>query len=272
MNFLRFGTRAATGRLPLQTAQFLPPRRFDIIQAGFGEQGLKALRMLKVGAISGPLVTAFRGADLTRFVRSRGNRVYAGLFQAGIVFSRCARPSRSAWRGWVARRSGSWCIAPELTSRGSPSKPRSPSDRLALISIGRLTEKKGLHDAIAAFAALRQSGAAADYTIVGDGPERAALETQARDLGIADSLHFAGAVPQQQVLDRLSRSDVLMAPSVTATDGDEEGIPNVLKEQWRRGSSSSALGTAGFPSWWRMERPASWSRSTMCRAWSANSS
>jgi colanic acid/amylovoran biosynthesis glycosyltransferase len=247
MNILRFGTRAATGRLPLQTAQFLPPRRFDIIQAGFGEQGLKALRMLKVGAISGPLLTAFRGADLTRFVRSRGNRVYAGLFQAGDRFLpvcqtfavRLARMGCPPER-IVVHRTG-------IDVARFAFKPRSPSDRLALISIGRLTEKKGLHDAIAAFAALKQSGAGADYTIVGDGPERAALEAQARELGVADSLHFAGALPQQQVLERLSRSDVLMAPSVTATDGDEEGIPNVLKEAMAVGVLVVSTRHSGIP-------------------------
>jgi len=247
MNLLRFGTRAATGRLPLQTAQFLPPRSFDIIQAGFGEQGLKVLRMLKVGAISGPLVTAFRGADLSRFVRSRGNRVYARLFRTGDRFLpvcqtfavRLARMGCPPER-IVVHRTG-------IDVARFAFSPRNHSDRLGLISVGRLTEKKGLHDAIAAFAALKHTGVAADYTIVGDGPQLGVLEAQARELGVADSLDFAGELPQQLVLERLSRSDVLLAPSVTSADGDEEGIPNVLKEAMAAGVLVVGTRHSGIP-------------------------
>lgn len=247
MNLLRFGTRAATGRLPLQTAQFLPPRKFDIIQAGFGEQGLKALRMLKVGAISGPLLTAFRGADLTRFVRSRGNRVYAGLFRTGDRFlpvcqafaERLLRMGCPPER-IVVHRTG-------IDVARFAFNPRNQSDRLSLISVGRLTEKKGLHDAITAFAGLKHSGVAAGYTIVGDGPRRGALEARALELGVADSLDFTGELPQHQVLERLSRSDVLIAPSVTAADGDEEGIPNVLKEAMAVGVLVLSTRHSGIP-------------------------
>lgn len=247
INVLRFGPRAATGRFPLQVAQFLPPRRFDIIQAGFGEQGLKALRMLRVGAIKGPLVTAFRGADLTRFVRSRGNRVYAALFHAGDRFLPVCQT-------FAVRLARMGCPPERITVHRTgidvarfAFTPRDPSARLGLISIGRLTEKKGLHDAIAAFAALKHTGKDASYTIVGEGPLRPALEARARELGVADSLDFAGELPQQQVLDRLGRSDVLIAPSVTASDGDEEGIPNVLKEAMAVGVLVVSTRHSGIP-------------------------
>jgi glycosyltransferase involved in cell wall biosynthesis len=48
--------------------------------------------------------------------------------------------------------------------------------------------------------------------VVGDGPERHALERQARALGIEDRVRFAGAVPHAQVPDHLAACDVLVAP------------------------------------------------------------
>lgn len=247
MNVLRFGTRSATGRLPLQTAQFLPPRRYDIVQGGFGEQGLKALRMIRVGAIAGRLVTAFRGADLTRFVRIRSPRVYRGLFQAGDLFL-------PVCHAFALRLEELGCPPDRIRVHRTgidvarfPFKPRPMSHPLALVSIGRLVEKKGLGDGIAAVAGLIRNGVPAHYTIVGDGPLRAPLERRALELGITDSVSFAGALPQQQVQERLACSDVLVAPSVTAANGDEEGIPNVLKEAMAVGVLVVSTRHSGIP-------------------------
>jgi colanic acid/amylovoran biosynthesis glycosyltransferase len=245
MNPLRFGTRAATGRLPLQTAQFLPPRRYDIVQGGFGEQGLKALRMIKVGAMQGPLITAFRGADLTRFVRSRGDGVYAELFRRGDLF-------QPVCEAFARRLREMGCPADRIQVHRTgievakfPYNARRPGRFTRLISIGRLVEKKGLGDALAAVAQVNH--AAIRYTVVGDGPLREALERGARELGIADLVEFAGALPQPEVHARLAESDLLLAPSITAADGDQEGIPNVLKEAMALGVLVLSTRHSGIP-------------------------
>lgn len=245
MNLFRFGTRAATGRLPLQTAQFLPPRRYDVIQGGFGEQGLKALRMIKVGAIRGPLITAFRGADLTRFVRSRGPGVYAELFRRGDLFLPVceAFARRLNELGCPADRTQVHRTGIEVAKFRF--EPKRPGAVIRLISIGRLVEKKGLSDALAAVAAVNRT--AIRYTIVGDGPLRQALERQAQELGIAGQVEFAGALPQPEVHARLAWSDLLLAPSVTAADGDQEGIPNVLKEAMALGVLVLSTRHSGIP-------------------------
>jgi colanic acid/amylovoran biosynthesis glycosyltransferase len=246
MNVFRFGTRAATGRLPLQAAQFLPPRRYDIIQAGFGEQGLKALRMKRVGALKGPLVTAFRGADLTRFLRRRGRGVYRRLFREGDLFLPVSNvfAQRLASLGCPpgriqVHRTGIDCARFTFD-------PRPPSGRLRLVTVGRLVEKKGIPDALRAVARLRQEGLDPSYTIVGDGPVRAALDDLVRGLELA-GVRFTGALSQADLLTEVRQADILLAPSVTAADGDEEGIPNVLKEAMALGRPVVTTRHSGIP-------------------------
>lgn len=245
MNVLVHGTRAATGRLPLQTAQFFPVRQYDVIQAGFGEQGLKGLRMKRVGAIRGRLVTAFRGADLSRHLRSRGTSVYRRLFREGDLFLPVSRAFqvRLEQLGCPPGKIAVHRTGIDLTQ--FPFNPVIPDSRLRLVSVGRLVEKKGLEDALRALKSL-EPGLVQSYTIVGEGPLRPRLEDLARTLGLA-GVTFAGPVPQREVQARILRSDLLMAPSVTAPDGDEEGIPNVIKEAMALGRMVLSTRHSGIP-------------------------
>jgi colanic acid/amylovoran biosynthesis glycosyltransferase len=245
MNVLVHGTRSATGRLPLQTAQFFPIRRYDVIQGGFGEQGLKALRMKRVGAIRGKLVTAFRGADLSRHVQSRGAMVYRRLFREGDLFLPVsyAFQSRLEQFGCATEKIAVHRTGIDLASFQFNPTPR--GTRLRLIAVGRLVEKKGLEHALRALPKLGP-GVVESFTIVGDGPLRTHLETLARALGLAE-VSFAGAVPQGEITGLLARADVLLAPSTTAADGDEEGIPNVLKEAMALGRPVVSTRHSGIP-------------------------
>jgi colanic acid/amylovoran biosynthesis glycosyltransferase len=218
-----------------------------VIQGGFGEQGLKALRMKKVGAIRGKLVTAFRGADLTRYVASRGSSVYRRLFQQGDLFL----PVSHAFRARLERLG---CPAEKILVHRTginlsdfPYRPKSPGSRLRLVSVGRLVEKKGLEHALAALLLLKNSGNEVEsYTIVGDGPLRHRLEELAQRHSLKQVV-FTGAVSQDKVGQLVADADLLLAPSVTAPDGDEEGIPNVIKEAMAIGRPVVSTRHSGIP-------------------------
>ena len=66
--------------------------------------------------------------------------------------------------------------------------------------------------------------------VVGDGPLRSELEGLVRDCGVADRVRFTGSLPRTRVAELLASSDVFVAPSVTAADGDIEGIPVSIME------------------------------------------
>lgn len=110
-----------------------------------------------------------------------------------------------------------------------------------LLSVGHMNERKGHHIAVAALAALLPRRPQARLAVVGDGEERSNLERQARDLGIADKVHFAGAVPNAELLRWYSAADVLLLCS------SREGWPNVLLESMACGTPTVATAIWGTP-------------------------
>lgn len=78
--------------------------------------------------------------------------------------------------------------------------------------VGSLKRWHGLSGLVAAFDSLRQRGPEARLLIVGDGPERGALEQDLQNRGAAGSAHFTGAVPHDEVPGLLASMDVAVAP------------------------------------------------------------
>jgi glycogen(starch) synthase len=88
-----------------------------------------------------------------------------------------------------------------------------PFDPPRLLCLGRLKHDKGFDTAVHAFALLRETFPEAQLTVAGDGPERAALESLARSLGIEDAVEFTGWVSPEDVPAELNRSSAVVIPS-----------------------------------------------------------
>ncbi|MDJ0630915.1 MAG: glycosyltransferase family 4 protein [Rhodobacter sp.] len=93
-----------------------------------------------------------------------------------------------------------------------------------LVFVGRLAAVKGVAVLLDAMAALKDRFPEARLTLIGDGGERAALERRARDLGLDQSVTFAGARTQAEVAEALRGADIFVLPSFA------EGVPVVLME------------------------------------------
>jgi len=93
-------------------------------------------------------------------------------------------------------------------------------DGKVLVSVGLLIERKGHHLVIETLTRLP----GLTLLIVGDGPDRAALEAQAREMGVADRVRFLGQVPHDQLPEIYSAADALVLAS------SREGWANVLLE------------------------------------------
>ncbi len=103
-----------------------------------------------------------------------------------------------------------------------------PESARVLISVGGLVERKGMHRVIEVLPALLKHHPDLHYLIVGgaspEGDNRAELTAQVARLGLADHVHFLGALPTDELKWPLSASDVF----VLATRN--EGWANVFLE------------------------------------------
>lgn len=90
---------------------------------------------------------------------------------------------------------------------------------LKLVFMGRLIPLKGLDFSIEAVRLARQQGADVTLDILGDGPERAALEAQAAAEGLTDHIRFHGFRSQADCADVLRASDALILNSLRECGG-----------------------------------------------------
>jgi colanic acid/amylovoran biosynthesis glycosyltransferase len=103
-------------------------------------------------------------------------------------------------------------------------EPPQRSGPLRVLMCGRLVEKKGHALAIRAFAAASQRlPAGSTLDLLGDGPLMLELRSLSARLGATDRIRFIGSVMRGNYLTRLADSDLVLAPSRTAQNGDGEG-------------------------------------------------
>ena len=86
-----------------------------------------------------------------------------------------------------------------------------------------------------------------EYKIAGDGPLKNELQALIRDLDVAGNIRLVGWKSQEDIGDLLRESDLLLAPSVTGKDGDEEGTPVVIMEALAQGLPVVTTQHAGIP-------------------------
>ncbi len=89
----------------------------------------------------------------------------------------------------------------------------SDSDVPVIVSVGNLIPIKGHPVMLRAAASLAPEFPALRWEIIGDGSERHRLENLARELGIADRVHFLGRLSRQRVADALRRCTLFVLPS-----------------------------------------------------------
>jgi len=119
-------------------------------------------------------------------------------------------------------------------------------DGVVIGTVGRLTAIKGQGDLLTGFAAVRTRVANAWLLLVGDGEERGALESQARGLGVAEYVAFAGW--REDIPSLLGAMDVFAFPSMN------EGMGKALVEAMYVGLPCVATDVGGIPELIRHEQ------------------
>ena len=112
---------------------------------------------------------------------------------------------------------------------GRSSRVTAADAPVRLLAVGRLVEKKGFHLLLQALAPIDPKRWR--LTIVGDGPDRRALEASAAGLPV----DFVGQLTREALTRADAEADVAVFPSVRATSGDQDGLPVALLEAMASG-------------------------------------
>jgi glycosyltransferase involved in cell wall biosynthesis len=109
--------------------------------------------------------------------------------------------------------------------------------RRLVAQVGRLAPQKDYPTFLRAAAAVAAAAADVDFAVVGEGPLRGELEALARELGLADRVHFLGL--------RNDVPAVLGGTDVLALTSRFEGFPNVVMEAMATGAVVVATDVGG---------------------------
>jgi len=162
-----------------------------------------AVRRLGVDA---PLVVSVHGGDVFH-TRHRSENVARTFAAARLVLANSA--------GVAALVEGAREVRVVRLGTDVPERAAPPDGPERLVTVAHLVGRKRHEDVLRALVELPGVG----YDVIGDGPERAALERLARSLGVGDRVVFHGQLPHEQALRRARAASVFVMPSVDEAFG-----------------------------------------------------
>ncbi len=225
--------------------------RPDVILAHYGRGGI--LLGPVAGRLGVPLVVSFHGADECRLGhRPEWRPRFEALFaDAALVTG----PSRYILDRLVSL--GCPAGKARLLHYGIktdmiPVRPPVGPDRdrpVRFLFVGRHTPKKDPVGLLRAFRnCLDELGkGAAKLTMIGSGPLSDEVAAAVGELGLDDQVTLAGHLPHEAALRAYAEHDIYVQHSVTAADGEEEGLPVSITEALAAGLPVIATRHSGIP-------------------------
>lgn len=244
----RYGYQAASLSALYRVARLNTIRkRYDVLHAHFGPVG-NSYRFAKQ-LWRAPLMVGFHGYDFSKVPRKSGSAVYQQLFRdSDLTTVNCDYMNRKLeglnCPPTTVRKLSYGIDVTRFTFREKTFPKGGPC---RLLTVGRLTEKKGIEYAIRAFAKVKRAHPQIIYDIIGDGLLRSKLETLIAQLGLNGCVTLHGAGTEDTVRDMLSQSHIYVLTSVTAGDGDQEGTPVSLLEAQASGLPVLSTWHSGIP-------------------------
>jgi colanic acid/amylovoran biosynthesis glycosyltransferase len=220
-----------------------------LIYARFGTGGVQMLPLKQ--ATNLPMLTSFHGSDVSRQLVKKID--YAAklpeLFLKGDMFTVVCEHMRNRLINLGCPDHKIVVLKSGIDLGKFPFHPKvsANKDEIRLLSVGRLTEKKGMNILIQAFAQIAEKYPKLTLTIIGEGEERENLERLIEKLHLHGRVKLKGKRSHPDVREQLMNCDLFTIASLTASDGNEEGIPNVIMEALAMGRVVVSTAHAGIP-------------------------
>jgi glycosyltransferase involved in cell wall biosynthesis len=139
-------------------------------------------------------------------------------------------------------------LNPDFARLVAGTRPRRPDGPFCVASVGRMVEKKGFDVLVEAVALLRERDIDIRLVLVGEsGPAGDVVDELVERRGLADFVVRRGPVSQPELLEVLRDCHAFALACRVASDGDRDGIPNVLVEAMAAGVPVVSTRVSGIP-------------------------
>jgi colanic acid/amylovoran biosynthesis glycosyltransferase len=221
-----------------------------LLHAHFARDGAAALPISHLLAI--PLVVTLHGYDVTSsdswLSNSVEGRVYLRrremLWERASAFLCISRfiHDKAIEKGFPPGKLVVHYTGTDTFLFGDAPRERDPN---LIVFVGRLVEKKGCRYLLDALAIVQKQHPAVRLAVIGTGP----LERELRDKCRSEDLpcEFLGVLSPPEVMEQLARARVFCVPSVTALNGDSEGLGMVFAEAQAMGTPVASFFHGGIP-------------------------
>lgn len=250
LNVFAYGEQAA-GLWLLYSATALMNKdlTYDIIHCQFGTLGYQGLALKRLMKPTPKLVLMFRGFDISCHVRKGGGKTYRKLFKDidySLVNCDFFR-QRVIELGCDPQKVAVHFSGLDVNKFKFCPCSLKPGESIRVASTGRLVEKKGFEYAIKAIVKQKKATPDLSYYIIGNGPLRARLERLINELDAKSYIHLLGWKDESGIFQILSNCHLFVAPSITASDGNQDAPINVLKEAMALGLPVISTFHGGIP-------------------------
>ncbi len=126
-------------------------------------------------------------------------------------------------------------------------KIESPASPYHVLTVARLTAKKGLPTVYRALRILCDRGIQLQHTLIGDGDQRKKILSLIKKLKLNHFTRWLGTQPHNVVLEHYRHADLFVLGCEVAPNGDRDGIPNVLLESMAIGVPVVATRISAIP-------------------------
>jgi teichuronic acid biosynthesis glycosyltransferase TuaC len=182
---------------------------FDLVHAHYAVPAGDAVRR---AAPDVPLVVSVHGGDVLG-AHSEAPAVSATFAHARLVLANSAGTARRCYDR------GARDVQVVHLGTDPPAAPAPAPATPTLVTVANLIGRKRIADVIRAMALLAGEWPQLRHVIVGDGPERAALEALATSLGVADRVAFLGRLTPDDAVATARRASLFVLPSIDEAFG-----------------------------------------------------
>ncbi|MNI21497.1 GDP-mannose-dependent alpha-(1-6)-phosphatidylinositol monomannoside mannosyltransferase [compost metagenome] len=197
-----------------------------------------------------PMFVGFRGKDATAYPKKKANlNKLLKLFRTcDLFFPVCKHLQQQIIQlGCPAHKTRVLYGGVDMDRFECRPRLLQPHEEIRFLAIGRFVEKKGFANLIRAFAEVQKRQQKVKLILIGQGPCEAKYRKLIQVLQLESSVQIVPWVDYKNIQEQYYSSHIFCAPSCTDLKGNQEGIPNTLKEAMATGMPVISTFHAGIP-------------------------